>query len=159
VRTEPLARARGAGELAELLGRPLGPTSWTTVTQEDNDAFAELSGDRQWIHVDVERAREESPWGTTIAHGDLLLARLGGLRGELLETSGFDFALNRGWRSVLFPASLPAGEAVCATTTLLELNPLEGAWLELVERYRLSSASDDVCVAESVTWLLPTSDA
>src|SRR3712207_7623825 len=65
-------------------GAVLGPTAWRRVTQEDIDAFARLSGDAQWIHTDVERAQRESPFGTTIAHGNLTLALLDGFRDELL---------------------------------------------------------------------------
>src|SRR4051812_12116030 len=75
-----------------LVGQEVGPTEWRTLTQEDIDAFAELSGDHQWIHVDVERAKTESPFGTTIAHGNLTLATVDGFRGELIEATGFAMA-------------------------------------------------------------------
>ena len=61
----------GVQGLKELIGKPIGPTEWQTVTQELIDQFAEFSGDHQWIHVDVERAAKESPFGTTVAHGNL----------------------------------------------------------------------------------------
>ena len=71
----------GIEGLKGLIGEPIGPTEWREVTQEDIDDFARLSGDDQWIHVDVERAEEaESPFGTTVAHGNLTLSLIDGFR-------------------------------------------------------------------------------
>jgi acyl dehydratase len=64
-------KATGLEELKALQGQEVGPSEWRTITQEDINEFAKLSGDDQWIHVDVERAKTESPFGTTIAHGNL----------------------------------------------------------------------------------------
>ena len=69
-------------ELQALIGKELGPTDWVEVTQEDIDKFAEVSRDDQWIHVDVERAKTESPFGTTVAHGNLTLSLTDGFRGS-----------------------------------------------------------------------------
>ena len=73
------------------------------------DAFAELSGDDQWIHVDVERAEKESPFGTTIAHGNLTLSLIDGFRLDLIAATGFKLGVNYGWNKVRFPAPVPAG--------------------------------------------------
>ena len=73
--TDPIARLR------EMIGITRGPTTWRTITQEDIDAFARITGDHQWIHVDVERAKRESPFGTTIAHGNLTLSAIDGRSG------------------------------------------------------------------------------
>ena len=81
-----------------LVGEEVGPSAWRTVTQADIDAFAELSGDHQWIHVDPERAAADSPYGTTIAHGNLTLAMVDGFRGELIASSGFALGVNYGWK-------------------------------------------------------------
>lgn len=141
-------------ELRSLLGRELGPTPWRVVSQEMIDDFARLSGDSQWIHVDPARAQRESPWRSTVAHGDLLLALTGGFRDQLRSIDGFDVVVNRGWRSVVFESSVPAGEAVRGFVTLTELNPLDGDWHELVERHVLAKHGGVVCTAESVSWLL-----
>ena len=69
-----ITQVHGVEGLRELIGKPIGPSDWREVTQEMIDAFAEISGDDQWIHVDVERAKSESPFGTTIAHGNLTLS-------------------------------------------------------------------------------------
>ena len=80
-----LATVEGIDGLKEIQGQTVGPGEWRTVSQEDINTFAELSGDDQWIHVDVERAKEESPFGGTIAHGNLTLSLIDGFRLDLIE--------------------------------------------------------------------------
>ena len=99
----------GIDEAKAMVGKTVGPSEWSTVTQADIDDFARLSGDDQWIHVDVERAERESPFGTTIAHGNLTLSMIDGMRRELVTTSGFKLGVNYGWNKVRFPAPVPAG--------------------------------------------------
>jgi acyl dehydratase len=147
-------RVNGISELDELVGRPLDALVQRTVTQADIDAFATLSGDYQWIHIARERARTESPYGTTIAHGDLVLAVCGGLRGELLQLDGFEFVLNRGWREVVFHTPLYADHVLDLKLSPTELTQLAGGWWELVEKLTAQSNSELVCEALSVTWLL-----
>ena len=102
----------GIDEVRGLVGQTIGPSEWREVTQEDIDKFAELSGDDQWIHVDVERAKTESPFGTTIAHGNLTLCDDRRLpRPELFESTGFKLGVNYGWNKIRFPAPVPAGAA------------------------------------------------
>src|SRR6202049_4766957 len=115
--TDPIARLR------EAIGVKRGPTSWRTITQEDIDAFAQITGDHQWIHVDVERAKRESPFGTTIAHGTLTLSVIDGLREEITtrdaaELERIALGVNMGWNRVRFPAPVPAGSRVRATGEL-----------------------------------------
>ena len=74
----------GITELKSLVGQQVGTSDWFTLMQEHIDAFAEVTGDRQWIHVDSERARTDSPFGTTIAHGFLTLALLSHLHAPRL---------------------------------------------------------------------------
>ena len=90
-----------------LLGQTIGPSDWRTVTQEDIDTFAGLSGDDQWIHVDVERAKTESPFGTTIAHGNLTLSLVDGFRKDLISSTGFALGVNYGWNKIRFPGPGP----------------------------------------------------
>ena len=101
----------GIEEVRGLVGQTIGPSEWREVTQEDIDKFAELSGDDQWIHVDVERAKTESPFGTTIAHGNLTLAMIDGFRPELFESTGFKLGVNYGWNKIRFPAPVPSGSS------------------------------------------------
>ena len=86
----------GIDELKALVGQTIGPSDWREVTQEDIDKFADATGDHQWIHVDVERAKTESPFGTTIAHGNLTLATIDGFRDQLLVSGGFKLGVNYG---------------------------------------------------------------
>ena len=102
----------GIEEVRGLVGQTIGPSEWREVTQEDIDKFAELSGDDQWIHVDVERAKTESPFGTTIAHGNLTLAMIDGFRPELFESTGFKLGVNYGWNKIRFPAPVPSGSRI-----------------------------------------------
>lgn len=139
------------------VGTVLGPTAWRTVTQQDIEAFARLSGDRQWIHTDQERARRESPYGTTIAHGNLTLALLDGFRDELVPvTEGARLGVNMGYDRVRFPAPVPAGGAVRATLEITGVRERDGGWLEVAQRFTLElrGGHRPVCVADSVIRVL-----
>ena len=135
-------------------GLVLGPTAWRRVTQDDIDPFARLSGDGQWIHTDVERARRESPFGTTIAHGNLTLALVDGFRDELLGAApeGTKLGVNLGYDRVRFPAPVPAGAEVRATMELVSARELDGGWVQLVQRFTIEVRGGDkpACVADSV---------
>src|SRR3984893_18433826 len=96
------AVAHGIDDLRALKDQVVGPSRWREVTQEMVNQFAELTGDDQWIHVDVERAKAESPFGTTIGHGNLTLSLIDGLRRDLSEVSGFKLGVNYGWSKVRF---------------------------------------------------------
>src|SRR5437762_6460580 len=128
------ATANGIQGLRELQGQTVGPSAWREVTQQMINTFAELSGDDQWIHVDVERAKTESPFGTTIAHGNLTLALIDGLRKNLTEWSGFKLGVNYGWNKVRFPAPVLAGVRVRCYLQLVELTDLGGGWHQAVTR-------------------------
>jgi acyl dehydratase len=140
------------------VGKVLGPTAWRRVEQADIDAFARLSGDRQWIHVDVERARRESPYGTTIAHGNLTLALLDGFRDELVAvTEGAAMGVNMGYERVRFPAPVPAGADLRATLEVLGVRE-RGDWVEVVQRFvvEVREGERPACVADSVVRVLAT---
>jgi acyl dehydratase len=143
------------------VGDVLGPTAWRSVTQDDIDAFARISGDRQWIHVDVERARRESPYGTTIAHGSLTLALIDGFRDELLPvTDGATMGVNLGYERVRFPTPVPSGGEVRATMEITAIEPRAHAgpaggsddWTRFVQRFvvELRGGEKPACVADSV---------
>ena len=151
------ATANGVDGLRSLLGRPVGPTDWRTVTQDDIDLFARLSGDDQWIHVDTERARTESPFGTTVAHGNLTLSMIDGFRRELIESTGFKLGVNYGWNKVRFPAPVPSGAKLRATAEITTVDDLDGGWVHVVTKFTVEAEGGDkpVCVAESVGRALP----
>jgi acyl dehydratase len=128
---------QGVEGMQALLGQEIGPSEWRTVTQADIDAFAELSGDDQWIHVDVERAEKESPFGTTIAHGNLTLSLVDGFRKELISSTGFALGVNYGWNKVRFPAPVPAGARVRAKAEVVSVDEKGGGWHEVITRFTL----------------------
>jgi acyl dehydratase len=133
--------------------RRIGPSAWREITQAMVDAFAELGGDRQWIHTDPERAKRESAYGGTIAHGNLTLAMLDGFRPDLLErVGGFSVALNYGWNKVRFPAPLPVGSRVRAFLEIAAVEELDGGWVQVVYKWTVEREGGDkpVCVAENV---------
>jgi acyl dehydratase len=113
-------------ELAGLLGHEVGTSDWLEVTQDLIAAFAEVTADRQWIHVDTERARVESPYGTTIAHGFLTLALLSRLHGQSVQIRGFARGINYGFNRVRFPAAVPAGARIRSRSTLHALAEIAG---------------------------------
>ena len=105
----------------------------TTVDQKVIDAFAELSGDHQWIHTDVDRARSESPFGTTIAHGFLLLALLPRVRSDAVQVTGHRSVLNYGSDKLRFLAPVPAGSSIHARSRLAEVEARTNATLVTTE--------------------------
>jgi len=147
----------GIDELRALMGQEVGPTEWREVTQQDIDDFARLSGDDQWIHVDVERAKTESPFGTTVAHGNLTLSMIDGFRRELIESTGFKLGVNYGWNKVRFPAPVPSGSQLRATAEIMTVDDLDGGWVHVVTKFTVEAEGGDkpVCVAESVGRALP----
>jgi acyl dehydratase len=147
-----LATVNGIEGLQDLIGNPVGPGEWREVTQEMINSFAELSGDDQWIHVDVERAKNESPFGTTVAHGNLTLSLIDGFRLDLIESTGFKLGVNYGWNKVRFPAPVPAGARVRAIAEVISVDDLGDGWHQVATRFTLEVEGNEkpCCVAESV---------
>ena len=127
--------AEGVEGMRSLVGRELGPSEWRPVTQADIDAFAELSGDHQWIHVDTERAKSESPYGTTIAHGNLTLSMVDGFREQLISSSGFALGVNYGWNKIRFPAPVPVDSKIRARAEVVSVDEVGGGWFQVVTRF------------------------
>jgi acyl dehydratase len=147
----------GIEGLQALLGKEVGPSDWREVTQADIDAFADLSGDHQWIHVDPERAKAESPFGTTIAHGNLTLSLIDGMRLDLIASSGFKLGVNYGWNRVRFPAPVPAGSRVRTRAEVVEVEDVGGGWWQVLTRFtvEVEGSEKPACVADSVGRALP----
>ena len=142
----------GIDELKALVGEKVGPSDWREVTQELVDSFAEVSGDDQWIHVDVERAKRESPFGAPVAHGDLTLSMIGGFRKDVLQTDGFKLGVNYGWNKVRVPAPVPVGSRVRASVEIVSVDDVGDGWHQTVQRWTVEVEGNEkpVCVAESV---------
>ncbi|WP_410870047.1 MaoC family dehydratase [Nocardia sp. A7] len=112
-------------QLEELLGKELGPTGWHEVTQERVNAFADATGDHQWIHTDPERAAT-TDLGGTIAHGLYSLSLGPALSAELLRFSGFAHSLNYGYDKVRFPAPVPVGSRIRLRVTVTAAERVAG---------------------------------
>ena len=146
----------GIEEVRAQIGQTIGPSDWRTVTQADIDKFAELSGDDQWIHVDVERAKTESPFGTTIAHGNLTLAMIDGFRPELFESTGFKLGVNYGWNKIRFPAPVPVDARIRGSVETVSVDEVGNGWHQIVYKWtvEVEGSEKPCCVAESVVRLL-----
>jgi acyl dehydratase len=118
-------------KLRQFVGKELGDSLWLTVDQRRINEFADCTGDQQWIHVDVERARQESPLGSTIAHGYLTLSLLTTMQMEMdLVPTGVSQVLNYGLDRVRFIASVKAGARIRDRVVLLAAGPqVEGRFL------------------------------
>ena len=150
-------QVEGIEGLKALQGQTIGPSDWREVTQRDIDTFADLTGDHQWIHTDVERAKKESPFGTTVAHGNLTLSLIDGLRIELLRSTGFKLGVNYGWNKVRFPAPVPSGARIRATAEVVEIDDVGSGWWQIVTRFTVEVEGNDkpACVADSVGRAFP----
>ena len=138
----------GLAELAGLIGQEAGVSEWMEVTQEKIDEFAKVSGDRQWIHVDVERCRRESPFGKTIAHGFLTVSLLSELSRQAVEVRGeFKMRINYGFNRLRFVAPVVCGARIRARFTVKGVKENEVTWLVTVD---LEGSEKPALVAE---WL------
>src|SRR3954453_6555998 len=147
----------GIEELKELIGQEIGPSDWREVTQDLVNTFAGVSGEAQWIHVDVERAKTESPFGTTITHGNLTLSMIDGFRKDLIQSQGFALGVNYGWNKVRFPAPVPVGSRLRARAEVVSVDDVGGGWHQIVTRFTVEVEGNEkpACVAESVGRALP----
>jgi acyl dehydratase len=142
----------GLDELRTYVGKELGVSSWCEVTQDMINAFAEATGDHQWIHVDVERAKKESPYGGPVAHGFLTLSLAPMLGWDVYKIDGVKMGVNYGVNKVRFPAPVPAGSRVRARVKLLELQDIEGGTQAVTQvTFEREGADKPVCVAETVS--------
>jgi acyl dehydratase len=151
-----ITTVNGIDQLKALVGETTGPSEWREVTQAEIDKFAEVSGDHQWIHVDVERAKTDSPFGTTIAHGNLTLAMVDGFRDQLFRSEGFKMGVNYGWNKIRFPAPVPSGSRIRASLETVSVDEVGNGWFQLVQRWTVEVEGNEkpACVAESVVRLL-----
>jgi acyl dehydratase len=142
-------------QLAEAVGEDLGSTDWLEVTQDRVDAFAEATGDHQWIHVDVERARS-GPFGGTIAHGYLTLSLIPQFTPQLFDLDTPGAKLNYGVNKVRFPNPVKVGSKIRASAQIAEVTDVP-AGKQMVTRYtiEIDGESKPACVAETVVLLLP----
>jgi acyl dehydratase len=140
----------GLEELRDAKGETLGTSDWHEVTQEAIDAFADVTGDHQWIHVDRERAKD-TPFGGTIAHGYYTLALAPMLTGQVMALDGFAMVINYGANRVRFPAPVAVGSRVRVTVKVADLEDSPGgAQLTLELTFEVEGGEKPVCVAQTL---------
>ena len=153
-------------ELLELLnsqrGKEIHVGPWLHITQERIDAFAQVTGDVQWIHTDVERARRESPYGATVAHGYLTLSLLPFLTESnhpdffASNYPGMRYRVNYGLNRVRFPAPVKVGACIRARSTLLDFEALpQGVQIIYLLTIEIDGEEKPACIAESVVRVYP----
>jgi len=148
----PITQIESTAELANYAGKEVAISDWLEVSQERIDRFAEATEDRQWIHIDPERAERESPFKTTIAHGFLTLSLLSVLAKSAISVDGVRMGINYGLNRVRFVSPVPAGTRIRGRFTLATIEEIKGGvqstWNVTVER---EGSDKPCCVAE---WLV-----
>jgi acyl dehydratase len=141
-------------EVVAAVGSDLGASEWVEITQERVDAFADATGDHQWIHVDPERARA-GPFGGTIVHGYLTLSLVPWLGSQVFTLGGDGAALNYGTNKVRFPQPVPVGSRIRTHVSVAEAQQVR-AGTQVVFRHSIEIEGQDKpgCVAETVVLLL-----
>jgi acyl dehydratase len=137
-------------ELQPLVGQELGVSEWITVDQHRINLFADATGDHQWIHIDVERAKA-GPFGTTVAHGFLTLSLLPEMSATAFDVDESKMGVNYGLNRVRFMSPVPAGSRLRGHFKLLSFEPIQGGAQMVVEvTMELEGATKPACVAESI---------
>jgi len=148
----PITHIESIAKLRDHVGRDVAVSDWLEVSQERINQFAESTEDRQWIHVDAERAARESPFKETIAHGFLTLSLLSELSKRAMSVGGVRMGINYGLNRVRFVRPVPAGSRIRGRFTLVALEEIKGGvqatWGVTVER---DGGDKPCCVAE---WLV-----
>ncbi|NUR92649.1 MAG: MaoC family dehydratase [Nonomuraea sp.] len=143
-------------ELKAAVGETLGPTEWRTVTQEQVNLFADATDDHQWIHVDVEKAKE-GPFGGTIAHGYLSLSLLPAFMTELFEVGGIAMGVNFGLNKVRFPRPVPVGARIRASAEMTDVKGTPAGYLSNVKMtIEIEGERRPACVAETLSLYVPS---
>lgn len=144
-------------DLHGLVGQEIGVSEWMVIDQERVDKFADATGDRQWIHVDAERARREMPNGATIAHGYLTLSLLPILMSQIMTIKNAGKRLNYGCNRIRFTSTVPTGSRVRARQVLKALNPFSNGGVQMVNEVTIEVEGEDrpACVAETISIIYP----
>ncbi len=144
-------------DLKSFVGKRLGPSKWVVVSQERINAFAEATGDHQWIHVDPERAAADSPFGGPIAHGYLTLALGPALLPEVIRVDGVRHIVNYGINKMRLPAPVPAGGRVRLSLDVKNVREISGgaarACMGLT--FEVEGNAKPACTAEAVYVYFP----
>ena len=140
-------------DLATYVGKEVGVSDWVTVSQDRINQFADATGDHQWIHVDVEKAKKEMPGGKTIAHGFLTLSLIPMLGNDILRVRKVVRGLNYGCNKVRFTNMVPAGARVRARNKLIAADEVKGGGVRLTNEMTIEIEGQDkpACVAETMS--------
>jgi acyl dehydratase len=138
-------------DVKSLVGQELGVSDWHLVTQEEINAFADATHDHQWIHIDVERAKKESPFGGPVAHGYYTLSLAPHLMSQIWSVSGVKMGVNYGLNKLRFPAPVLVGKRVRARATLNNVEDVPGGVQVTVGiTFEVEGSDKPVCVAEGL---------
>jgi acyl dehydratase len=138
----------GAEGAKSLVGKELGPSEWVEITQDMVNLFAEATGDHQWIHVDPERAKKESPFGGPVAHGYLTLSLWPRLAPQLMKITGFSMGVNYGTEKVRFPAPVPIGSKLRVKAVVDSVTDVAGGiQLQYTATFEVDGGTKPACVA------------
>ena len=139
-------------EAVDAVGQELGVSQWVSVGQDRINAFADATGDHQWIHVNLERAEVESPYGTTIAHGFLTLSLIPGLSKDNYRVDNAKMGINYGLNKVRFLAPVPAGSRVRLRSDLVDARKVDDSTVDLIVRQtvELDGSEKPAAVAEVI---------
>ena len=138
-------------DIKSVIGQELGVSDWHVVTQPEINAFADATHDHQWIHVDVERAKKESPFGGPVAHGYYTLSLAPYLMAQIWSVQGVKMGVNYGLNRLRFPAPVLVGKRVRARATLNNVEDVPGGIQVTVGiTFEVEGSDKPVCVAEGV---------
>lgn len=138
-------------DLKDSVGKEIGLTEWTEITQEAINTFAKVTKDEQWIHVDPERSKKESPYGTTIAHGFMILSLASKFAYEAFTVGDVTMGVNYGLDKVRFPNATPSGAMVRARIALKEFKEIKGGAKYIMNVvFEIQGQEKPACVAEFI---------
>lgn len=143
--------------IKSYVGKPLGTSDWVVISQEQINAFARATGDHQWIHVDVERAKAESPFGGPIAHGYLTIALAPALLPQVLQVENASRTVNYGIDKMRLPSPVPAGARVNLAAEIKHVRDIKGgrARVTLSLTFRVEGVTRPCCTADVIYVYFP----
>jgi acyl dehydratase len=138
------------------VGSELGVSDWQEIDQKRINAFADATGDHQWIHIDAERAKTESPYGTTIAHGFLTLSMIPALTKDNYRVENAKMAINYGLNKVRFIAAVPSGGRIRARSELVDATKVDDSTVNMTVKntIELDGSDKPAAVAETIVRVL-----
>ncbi len=154
-----MSQAQVLEDLKQKIGSEIYTSDWITVDQQMIDAFAAATGDHQWIHTDPERARRDSPYGTTIAHGYLIVSLYPQMRRRVVDGvpiyPGVKSSINYGLNKLRFPNPVRAGARVRGHTELINVKKIRNH-IQMIEKLTVEINGEEkpACVAEAIVWLV-----